>query len=51
MSEKRQQAAYLIQKQLEDLLRIAAENEMSMLSYLIEMALLEAAGAAKPKNA
>ncbi len=50
MSEKRQQAAHLIQKQLEDLLRIAAENELSMLSYLIEMALLEAAGTAKAKT-
>ncbi len=47
VSDERQQAAYDIQKQLEELLVIANKNQMEMLSYLIEMALLEATGRAK----
>ncbi len=47
MNDERQQAAYDIQKQLEELLVIANNNQMEMLSYLIEMALLEATGRAK----
>ena len=47
ISEKQQQAAHSIQKQLEDLLLIASEHQMDMLSYLIEMAMLEAASTVK----
>jgi len=42
-----QRAASTIYEQLEDLLLIASDHQMDMLSYLIEMAMLEAASTVK----
>ena len=50
MSEKQQQVASHIKEQLEELLRMASENDMDMLSYLIEMALLEVKGTTNRKD-
>lgn len=51
MSEKSEAMASAITSSLEELVRIAEENDLPMLSYLLSMALAEAEANRRPKPA